>query len=657
MAIDRAATRSAASTSGSRSTTSTVAAFSEVERPVADGDVVDYREATDIRCTSRKLLGLRKFNPITLKRGYTKDTHAVGLVPQDRQRRATTGATAAIVLMDEARKDVLRWNFENAWPNKIEGPSLKAAGNEVAIESIELVHEGIDSARGCADRCSPPLRHPGRLLRSASMRAAARFAAAHRHRRLRRHRRARSGRRAGAGRVVAAVRVLVRRRRPRWAISPTRCAPSSRTAAGAAGWCGSRPTTLDRPAPRRRSRWPAPTGPVWRVSASSPAAGATSSPSSYARPTGARCSTTATDPDGRWCTVPRVAGFAAGDAGAGDPGRVVPGAAPRRRRGRPDRRALHWVHPEPGAGLPYDAPCTASTRTGRCSWRPSPTGCWSANAAACCGSTTRCPPCPRAPATVRALLPPVAAPLDPVTAGGTRRRARAGRGRGAAAQHLHAGRPGGRPRDARSGSPAAVTGWRRSPWPTSWASRSRPTTTRRRCCASAAGCGRSSRWPRSGCSRCPTSWSTRSEPHPTRAAAAVRARPVPGRAVGAAATGPGHGARPAAGVRGRGRLPRAGRDGAAVRAAPRPLRAARSAVGGGARRHRRASAACWTGAPGSTRSSPRSTYPWLVVADPNGSPGDLRLLPAAGHVAGPDRRHRPRDRRATTHPPTGSSPG
>ena len=45
--------------------------------------------------------------------------------------------------MDEERRDVLRWHFENAWPNKIDGPSLKASGSEVAIESIELVVEDI----------------------------------------------------------------------------------------------------------------------------------------------------------------------------------------------------------------------------------------------------------------------------------------------------------------------------------------------------------------------------------------------------------------------------------------------------------------------------------------------------------------------------------
>ncbi len=45
--------------------------------------------------------------------------------------------------MDEERNDVLRWNFEGAWPNKVEGPTLTATGNEIALESLELVVEDI----------------------------------------------------------------------------------------------------------------------------------------------------------------------------------------------------------------------------------------------------------------------------------------------------------------------------------------------------------------------------------------------------------------------------------------------------------------------------------------------------------------------------------
>jgi len=118
------------------------AAFSEVSGLTADGDSVDYREGTDIQQNVRKLVGLRKYSNVTLKRGYTQDpslwqwyTNIMNGV-EDRRH-------VAINLLNERRQKVLTWIVENAWINKLEGPSFKASSNEVAIESMELVHEGL----------------------------------------------------------------------------------------------------------------------------------------------------------------------------------------------------------------------------------------------------------------------------------------------------------------------------------------------------------------------------------------------------------------------------------------------------------------------------------------------------------------------------------
>jgi phage tail-like protein len=117
-------------------------AFSEVSGLTADGDAVDYREGTDLQHNVRKLVGLRKYTNLTLKRGYTPDNTLWqwygNIMNGQPDRRNVT-----IVLMNEAREPVLRWHAENVWPNKIEGFSGKASGNEVAMESVELVHEGL----------------------------------------------------------------------------------------------------------------------------------------------------------------------------------------------------------------------------------------------------------------------------------------------------------------------------------------------------------------------------------------------------------------------------------------------------------------------------------------------------------------------------------
>lgn len=116
--------------------------FAEAGGLTAEGDSVDYREGTDLQSNVRKLPGLRKYTNITLKRGYTQDktlwqwyTNIANGV--DDRRNVT------LVLLNERREAVLRWHAENAWINKIEGPALKAASNDVSMESVELVHEGL----------------------------------------------------------------------------------------------------------------------------------------------------------------------------------------------------------------------------------------------------------------------------------------------------------------------------------------------------------------------------------------------------------------------------------------------------------------------------------------------------------------------------------
>ena len=119
-----------------------VAAFSEVSGLMADGDTTDYRNGNDPNNCVRKLTGLRKFHtPVTLKHGQLKDSTF-----WDWYSAVATGASNArrngtIVLCDETQTDVLFFQFTNGILNKIEGPHLSAAGNEVAIESVEIVVE------------------------------------------------------------------------------------------------------------------------------------------------------------------------------------------------------------------------------------------------------------------------------------------------------------------------------------------------------------------------------------------------------------------------------------------------------------------------------------------------------------------------------------
>lgn len=119
-----------------------VASFSEVSGLTADGDTADYREGTDPVNSVRKLPALRKYQMLKCVRGQTPDDTLWRWYA-----RIANGVNerynGSIILMNEAHRDVMRWNFENAFINKMEGPTLKASANEVAIETMEVVHEGL----------------------------------------------------------------------------------------------------------------------------------------------------------------------------------------------------------------------------------------------------------------------------------------------------------------------------------------------------------------------------------------------------------------------------------------------------------------------------------------------------------------------------------
>jgi phage tail-like protein len=117
------------------------AAFSEVTGFESTTDAIDYRTGGDP--VIRKLPGLHKFGNITLKRGLTKDRSLwdwrASVVEGQVQRR-----NGSIVLLDAAGEEVLRFNFFNGWPCKWEGPTLNARTSEIAIETLEIAHEGFD---------------------------------------------------------------------------------------------------------------------------------------------------------------------------------------------------------------------------------------------------------------------------------------------------------------------------------------------------------------------------------------------------------------------------------------------------------------------------------------------------------------------------------
>ena len=120
----------------------TRAGFRECSGLDASQDPIEYREGTE-GLTARKLPGLNKYSNISLKWGMTDDTEL-----WDWRKKAIAGKVerknGSIVLLSETGEEKLRWNFREAWPTKWTGPSFNATGNEVAIEALEITHEGLE---------------------------------------------------------------------------------------------------------------------------------------------------------------------------------------------------------------------------------------------------------------------------------------------------------------------------------------------------------------------------------------------------------------------------------------------------------------------------------------------------------------------------------
>ena len=118
--------------------------FAEVSGLSIANEVIEYREGNSKENNTTKFPGLRKYSNIILKRGIVKDDfelyHWMKNINNDKVERRNI----VISLLNENSEPIRVWKIYNAWPCKLETPDLKATGNEVAMETIELVHEGLE---------------------------------------------------------------------------------------------------------------------------------------------------------------------------------------------------------------------------------------------------------------------------------------------------------------------------------------------------------------------------------------------------------------------------------------------------------------------------------------------------------------------------------
>ena len=118
--------------------------FTEVSGLTQENQAIEYRDGSFPEYSAIKMPGLRKFNNITLKRGIVKSDNDFFKWLSTVKLNTVERRNLVISLLNEQHNPVMVWKVHNAFPVKVEGPGLKATGNEVAIESIEIAHEGLE---------------------------------------------------------------------------------------------------------------------------------------------------------------------------------------------------------------------------------------------------------------------------------------------------------------------------------------------------------------------------------------------------------------------------------------------------------------------------------------------------------------------------------
>ncbi|RPI19313.1 MAG: phage tail protein [Ignavibacteriae bacterium] len=117
--------------------------FTEVTGLDITTEVIEYRDGVSPEYSKIKMPGQRKFSNITLKRGTFQSDNQFYQWFNTVNLNTIERRDIIISLLNENHEPVIVWKIKNAWPTKITPTDLKADGNEVAIETLELAHEGI----------------------------------------------------------------------------------------------------------------------------------------------------------------------------------------------------------------------------------------------------------------------------------------------------------------------------------------------------------------------------------------------------------------------------------------------------------------------------------------------------------------------------------
>ena len=120
--------------------------FQEVTGLETETQIIEYRAGNSKQFSTVKMPGISKVGNVTLRKGiFVKDNNFFDWYSQI-SMNTIKRVPVVIKLLDESGNPTMVWTLQNAWPTKVSGCDLKADGNEVAVESLEIAHEGLTVA-------------------------------------------------------------------------------------------------------------------------------------------------------------------------------------------------------------------------------------------------------------------------------------------------------------------------------------------------------------------------------------------------------------------------------------------------------------------------------------------------------------------------------
>ncbi len=117
--------------------------FQEISGLDTETQNIEYRHGDRKQFSIVKMPGIAKAGNVTFKKGMFKSDSPFFEWFDNIRMNTIKRETVTIQLLDENGSPAMTWTLANAWPVKISGTDLKSDAKEVAVEILELAHEGI----------------------------------------------------------------------------------------------------------------------------------------------------------------------------------------------------------------------------------------------------------------------------------------------------------------------------------------------------------------------------------------------------------------------------------------------------------------------------------------------------------------------------------